>query len=121
MIHEEVENRFDEIAEFADIGDFIDQPVKSYSSGMVVRLAFAVAISIDPDILIVDEALAVGDEAFQRKCFARIKQIQKRGGTILFVSHGAGTIVELCNRALLIDQGELLIGGFAQTSGFLLP
>jgi len=109
--HVEIENRFDEIAAFADIGDFIDQAVKSYSSGMVVRLAFAVAISIEPDILIVDEALAVGDEAFQRKCFARIKQIQERGGTILFVSHGAGTIVELCNRALLIDQGELLIGG----------
>ena len=111
LTHEEIENRFDEIAAFADIGDFINQPVKSYSSGMVVRLAFAVAISIEPDILIVDEALAVGDEAFQRKCFARIKQIQERGGTILFVSHGAGTIVELCNRTLLIDQGELLIGG----------
>jgi len=111
LIHEEIENRFDEIAAFADIGDFINQPVKSYSSGMVVRLAFAVAISIEPDILIVDEALAVGDEAFQRKCFARIKQIQERGGTILFVSHGAGIIVELCNHALLIDQGELLIGG----------
>jgi len=111
LAHEEIENSFDEIATFADIGDFIDQPVKSYSSGMVVRLAFAVAISIEPDILIVDEALAVGDEAFQRKCFARIKQIQERGGTILFVSHGAGTIVELCNHALLIDQGELLLGG----------
>ena len=111
LAHEEIENRFDEIATFADIGMYIDQPVKTYSSGMSVRLAFAVAISIEPDILIVDEALAVGDEAFQRKCFARIKQIQERGGTILFVSHGAGTIVELCNHALLIDQGELLIGG----------
>ncbi len=111
LAHEEIETRFDEIAAFADIGDFIDQPVKSYSSGMVVRLAFAVAISIEPDILIVDEALSVGDEAFQRKCFARIKQIQEKGGTILFVSHGAGTIVELCNKALLIDQGELLTGG----------
>jgi len=111
LAHEEIDVRFDEIAAFADIGDFIDQPVKSYSSGMVVRLAFAVAISIEPDILIVDEALSVGDEAFQRKCFAHIKQIQERGGTILFVSHGAGIIVELCNRALLIDQGELLIEG----------
>ncbi|MCG2721289.1 MAG: ABC transporter ATP-binding protein [Thermodesulfovibrionales bacterium] len=111
LAREEIESRFDEIAAFADIGDFINQPVKLYSNGMVVRLAFAVAISIEPDILIVDEALAVGDEAFQRKCFARIKQIQERGGTILFVSHGAGTIVELCNHALLIDQGELLIGG----------
>ncbi|MEA3479589.1 MAG: ABC transporter ATP-binding protein, partial [Bacteroidota bacterium] len=111
LTYEEIENRFDEIAAFADIGEFIDQAVKSYSSGMIVRLAFAVAISIEPDILIVDEALAVGDEAFQRKCFARIKRIQERGGTILFVSHGAGTIVELCNHALLIDQGELLVGG----------
>lgn len=111
LTHAEIEARFDEIAIFADIGGFIDQPVKSYSSGMIVRLAFAVAISIDPDILIVDEALAVGDEAFQRKCFARIKQIQERGGTILFVSHSAGAVLELCDRALLLDQGELLIGG----------
>ena len=96
---------------FADIGDFINQPVKSYSSGMVVRLAFAVAISVNPDILVVDEALAVGDEAFQRKCFARIKHIQEQGSTILFVSHGAGTVIEMCHRALLLDQGELLIAG----------
>ena len=78
---------------------------------MVVRLGFAVAISINPDILVVDEALAVGDEAFQRKCYARIKQIQEKGGTILFVSHGAGTVIELCNRALLFDQGELVLSG----------
>lgn len=111
LTHEEIDARFDELAAFADIGAFIDQPVKSYSSGMVVRLAFAVAISIEPDILVVDEALAVGDEAFQRKCFAHIEQIQKRGGTILFVSHAAGIIVELCDQALLLHQGELLIGG----------
>ena len=111
LTHEAIEARFDDIMAFADIGDFINQPVKSYSSGMVVRLAFAVAISIDPDILIVDEALAVGDAAFQRKCFARIKQIQERGRTILFVSHGAGTVIELCNRAVLLEQGELLISG----------
>ena len=108
---DEIDARFEDIIRFADIGDFINQPVKSYSSGMVVRLAFAVAISIDPDILIVDEALAVGDVAFQRKCFARIKQIQERGGTILFVSHAAGAVIDLCDWALLLDQGELLIGG----------
>jgi len=111
LSQEEIDKRLDDIIAFADIGDFINQPVKSYSSGMVVRLAFAVAISVNPDILVVDEALAVGDEAFQRKCFARIKQIQEQGGTILFVSHGAGIVIELCNRALLLDQGELLIAG----------
>ena len=96
---------------FADIGDFIDQPVKSYSSGMFIRLAFAVAISIDPEILIVDEALSVGDEAFQRKCFAHINSIQERGGTILFVTHSASSVIELCSRALLLDHGELLLAG----------
>ena len=107
----ETEGRFDDIAGFADIGEFIEQPVKSYSSGMVVRLAFAVAVSVDPDILVVDEALAVGDEAFQRKCFTRIEEIQDKGGTILFVSHGAQTIVQLCNRAMIIDRGELILQG----------
>lgn len=107
----EVDARFDDIARFADIGHFIDQPVKTYSSGMYVRLAFATAISVDPDILVVDEALAVGDEAFQRKCYARIEEIKARGGTILFVSHDAQTIVQLCARALLFDAGELLLSG----------
>lgn len=106
-----VDERFEAIARFADIGAFIDQPVKTYSSGMYVRLAFATAINVDPDILVVDEALAVGDEAFQRKCFARIEEIQDRGGTILFVSHGVQTIVQLCSRALLFDAGELLLEG----------
>jgi ABC-type polysaccharide/polyol phosphate transport system ATPase subunit len=107
----EIDARFDDIARFADIGDFIDQPVKTYSSGMYVRLAFATAINVDPDILVVDEALAVGDEAFQRKCYARIEQIQERGGTILFVTHGAQTVVQLCTRALLFDRGNLLLDG----------
>ncbi|MBM2711152.1 ABC transporter ATP-binding protein [Mesorhizobium caraganae] len=107
----EMEWRFDDIARFADIGPFIDQPVKTYSSGMQVRLAFATAINVDPDILVVDEALSVGDEAFQRKCFARIEDIKDKGGTILFVSHGAQTIVQLCTRALLVDAGELILEG----------
>ncbi|MER8462626.1 ABC transporter ATP-binding protein [Mesorhizobium sp. M1396] len=107
----EMEWRFDDIARFADIGPFIDQPVKTYSSGMYVRLAFATAINVDPDILVVDEALSVGDEAFQRKCFARIEDIKDKGGTILFVSHAAQTIVQLCSRAMLIDGGELISQG----------
>lgn len=108
---EEVDERFDDIAAFADIGQFIDQPVKTYSSGMVVRLAFAVAINVDPEILIVDEALSVGDELFQRKCFSRIEAIKNNGATILFVSHSGGTIVELCDRAVLMDSGEKLAVG----------
>lgn len=107
----EIQEKFDEIAAFADIGAFIDQPVKTYSSGMAVRLAFAVSTSVEPEIFIIDEALAVGDEAFQRKCFARIQSIQERGGTILFVSHSASTIVELCRSAILIDHAELLLSG----------
>lgn len=112
---EEMEAKFDEIASFADIGEFIDQPVRTYSSGMYVRLAFAVAINVDPDILIVDEALSVGDEAFQRKCFSRIQAIQKRGATVLFVSHSATTVVELCDWAILLDCGERLLAGKPKT------
>lgn len=111
LSNKQIDEHLDDILAFADIGSFIDQPVKSYSSGMYVRLAFAVAISIKPDILVVDEALSVGDEAFQRKCFAHINQIQEQGGTILFVSHSATTIIELCNRALLFDKGEMLLAG----------
>ena len=107
----EVERRFDDIAAFADIGDFIEQPVKSYSSGMYVRLAFAVAINVSPEILVVDEALSVGDEAFQRKCFSRIQRMRDDGVTVLFVSHSAGHVIELCDRALLLDRGEMLLTG----------
>ena len=111
LTRQQVEDRFDEIMAFADIGEFVDQPVKCYSSGMYVRLAFAVAINVTPDILIVDEALSVGDEGFQRKCFSRINRIREDGATILFVSHSASTVVELCNRAVLLDGGELLAVG----------
>jgi len=111
LTRKQVDERFDAIAAFADIGDFIERPVKTYSSGMFVRLAFAVAIHVEPDILVVDEALAVGDEAFQRKCFARIEAIRDAGATVLFVSHSAGTVIELCDRALLLDAGELLADG----------
>lgn len=111
LSREEIDARYDAITAFADIGPFIEQPVKSYSSGMYVRLAFAVAINVDPDILIVDEALSVGDEAFQRKCFARLQQIRDNGATVLLVSHSAGLVTEMCNRALLLDRGEQLLLG----------
>ncbi|WP_295431755.1 ABC transporter ATP-binding protein [uncultured Thiodictyon sp.] len=106
-----VDERMDGILAFADIGPFIDQAVKTYSSGMFARLAFAVAISVDPDLLIVDEALAVGDEAFQRKCFARMERIKGDGATILFVSHATATVVDLCDHAILLHQGEHLYTG----------
>jgi lipopolysaccharide transport system ATP-binding protein len=118
LTKDEVDTRFDDIAAFADIGQFIEQPVKTYSSGMVVRLAFAVAINVDPEILIVDEALSVGDELFQRKCFSRIETIRANGATILFVSHSGGQIVELCDRAMLMDAGEkITIGAPKKTVG----
>jgi lipopolysaccharide transport system ATP-binding protein len=102
----EIEARFSRIADFAEIGDFIDQPVKTYSSGMVVRLAFAVLTQVCPDILIIDEALAVGDVYFQHKCFAQIGKFQEQGMTLLFVSHDPGAVKSLCNRAILLDAGE---------------
>lgn len=115
LTKEETDTRYQDISNFADIGAFIEQPVKSYSSGMLVRLAFAVAINVDPDILIVDEALAVGDELFQRKCFSRIEEIKKKGATILFVSHAGSTVVELCDSAILLDAGDLLCSGSPKT------
>jgi lipopolysaccharide transport system ATP-binding protein len=113
---EEVDDRFDDIAAFADIGDFIEQSVKSYSSGMVVRLAFAVQAVIDPDIFVVDEALAVGDEKFQRKCFARLEELKSRGSSILFVSHSSASIIELCDKTLLLDHGTRLMFSTAPQS-----
>lgn len=107
----EVEAIYDDIAAFASIGDYIDQPIKTYSSGMVIRLAFAVAINVRPDILIVDEALAVGDEAFQRRCLARLDTLRDNGATVLFVSHSSGQVISLCDRVVLLDQGEKLFDG----------
>lgn len=108
---EEMDVKKNEIIEFADIGDFVYQPVKTYSSGMFVRLAFAVAINVDPDILIVDEALAVGDAAFQMKCFDRIKELRNNGVTLLFVSHDPGAVKRLCDRTILLGDGKLLKEG----------
>lgn len=104
----EMDKKIPEIIQFADIGDFINQPVKIYSSGMFVRLAFAVAISIEPDILIIDEALAVGDMFFQLKCYKKIDDFKKQGKTILFVSHDQSSIIKYCDRALLLNNGNIL-------------
>ncbi|MFA5257918.1 MAG: ABC transporter ATP-binding protein, partial [Opitutales bacterium] len=109
LTQDEVKQRFGEIVEFADIGDFVEQPVKTYSSGMMLRLAFAVQVLVDPDVLIVDEALSVGDEPFQRKCFARLERLRESGVTVLFVSHDMTPILNLCDRAILLHKGRLLL------------
>lgn len=114
LTESEVRARFADIAEFADIGDFIHQPVRTYSSGMIVRLAFAISVCIDPTVLIVDEALAVGDNYFVNKCFHRLNELKSRGVTILFVSHSAATVTSLCSRALLLDKGAPLMVGPAE-------
>ena len=105
----EVSERFDDIAAFADIGDFIEQPVKTYSSGMLLRLAFAVKTALEPDVLIGDEALAVGDIFFQGKCLRRMRELQERGTGILFVSHALGTVREMCTRGILLNGEELIM------------
>lgn len=111
---EEMENRFQEIEKFADIGEFIDQPVKTYSSGMYVRLAFAVAINVDADILIIDEALAVGDVFFQAKCYRKFEEYKKKGKTILLVTHDLGSIIKYCDNVILLNKGELVDIGEAK-------
>lgn len=108
---EEIDRRFDAIADFADIGDFIDQPTKTYSSGMLMRLAFSVSVNVDPDVLIVDEALAVGDMAFQYKCMERLERLTKSGTTLLFVSHDIGAVKAFCHRAVYLSRGEVRAAG----------
>jgi lipopolysaccharide transport system ATP-binding protein len=102
---------FDEMVDFADIGDFIGEPLRTYSSGMIMRLAFSVAINTDPDVLLIDEVLAVGDHTFQIKCFDRIRQFRRAGKTLMCVSHAAGLVQEVCDRAIWLDRGELVMAG----------
>ncbi len=104
----QIEQRFGEIAAFAEIGDFIDQPVKTYSSGMIVRLAFAVAIHVDPDILLVDEALAVGDIYFRQRCMRKVHELRSRGVTILFVSHATGDVKAIGDRVMWLEHGHVM-------------
>ena len=111
MPQAETARHFQDIVDFAEIGEFIDQPVRTYSSGMLVRLAFAVHAVVPKDVLIVDEILSVGDEAFQRKCFAKLEEFREQGGTVLLVSHEAGLVIQLCDRALLLEDGDLLLQG----------
>ena len=111
LTKEDIDGKLKDILEFADIGNFIEQPVKNYSSGMFARLAFAVAINVDPDILIVDEILSVGDVGFQVKCMEKFNEFKKKGKTILYVSHGLGTVKKFCDRAIWLQKGEVVDDG----------
>src|SRR6266480_6383227 len=111
MHRSEIEKKFDEIVAFAEVEKFIDTPVKHYSSGMYLRLAFAVAAHLEPEILLVDEVLAVGDARFQRKCLDKMQDVGKQGHTVLFVSHNMPAITRLCPRTILLDQGRVLSDG----------
>ena len=113
---EAIDKKLDAILAFADIGEFIHQPVKMYSSGMFARLAFSVSINVEPDILIVDEALSVGDMAFQMKCFKKFQEFQEQNRTILFVTHALDTVIRYCNRGMVIDGGHLIHDGSAKSA-----
>jgi len=107
MSREEVDSKLPGITEFSELGDFVYRPVKTYSSGMYIRLAFSISINMEPEVLIIDEALAVGDVRFQRKCFRKLEQMRTNGVTILFVTHATDSVIALCDRALLLDNGEV--------------
>ncbi len=111
MTKSEINKNFDDIVEFSEVGKFIDTPVKRYSSGMYVRLAFAVAAHLNPEVLIVDEVLAVGDAAFQKKCLGKMSETAKSGRTVIFVSHNMHTIQNLCSRTILLEDGEIILDG----------
>ena len=107
----ETEGIFDRVLEFSEIADFIDEPLRTFSAGMIMRLGFSVAVNVDPDFLLVDEVLAVGDQSFQMKCFDKINQLKQTGKSLLCVSHSSAVVRQLCERALWLDHGELIADG----------
>jgi ABC-type polysaccharide/polyol phosphate transport system ATPase subunit len=111
LTKQEIDKRIDDIIEFSELGDFIDSPIRTYSSGMYMRLAFAVAINVDADILLIDEILAVGDQHFQDKCFAKLEELAKSEMTIVIVAHGMAALKKLCNRGIWINKGEVAMDG----------
>ena len=114
LTRREIDRIYDKVVEFSELEDFIDVPVKNYSTGMYMRLGFSIAIQLNPDILLVDEVLAVGDEAFQKKCLAKMQEFKEQGKTILFVSHALGLVGELCDRAYLLINGQVALEGAAR-------
>lgn len=114
LTRKEIKERLDDIIAFAELGDFIDNPVRNYSSGMYMRLGFAVAVHVDPEILLIDEVLAVGDLAFQEKCLTRIRELQRQGVTIILVTHAPKQVEELCDLAVWLDRGEVKMQGAAR-------
>ena len=111
LTKKEIDARIDKIIDFSELGNFIDNPVRTYSSGMYMRLAFAVAINVDADILLIDEILAVGDQHFQDKCIAKMKQLKEEGKTMVFVTHSMNTVNEFCNRAIWLSEGVIKMDG----------
>lgn len=111
LTKEQIDNRIDKIIEFSELGDYIDNPVRTYSSGMYMRLAFAVAINVEADILLVDEVLAVGDQHFQDKCIAKMKELKDEGKTMVFVTHSLGTVKDFCDRSVWLSNGEIRMDG----------
>ena len=111
LTKKEIDNRIDQIIEFSELGSYIDNPVRTYSSGMYMRLAFSVAINVDADILLVDEILSVGDQHFQEKCLAKMKELKKSGKTMVFVTHSLGSARELCDRAVWLNKGIIQMDG----------
>jgi len=114
MSKKEIDSKFDEIVDFSGVERFLDQPVKNYSSGMYVRLGFSIAISVNPDILVVDEVLAVGDQDFQQKSYSKFKEMKKNGKTIILVTHALNIVEDLCDRATWLSQGEIITTGQAK-------